>query len=186
MKNTVLLFVLPGILMLSSCDKINQKDDQCEANKWDQPREATFLFRSINWHDTFVVGLDDATEACFRARIYKTYCNGNTSGDFSFEINYDIETLQQALESKSLSVFNGTQYIYKFEHDDDFVTITGELEVNELGEETVYYPVSIICKGEQINALYGPLSQDGMPWFFDGTFEGSANDNLELIVSMQF
>jgi len=49
------------------------------------------------------------------------------------------------------------QYIYKFEHDDDSVTVTLEFSFQEFGFETKYHTSVYTITGRQVRAIIDPF-----------------------------
>lgn len=162
MKMCIVLNALTLVCLVSSCSVVDEATGVC-ADKWEQAQEYRFVVFDCQWYDAFWADIKNTVTAGFKGQIQKTYCNGTTSGLYTFEQSYLSSTLSSPSLHPSgypysvLPINQGMQYIYKFEHDDDSVTITLEFSFQEFGFETKYYTSVYTITGRQVRAIVDPF-----------------------------
>ena len=130
----VLIFLIMPMAFTFSCATGSSDDkDECEDTAWETTTEYTYGI--YLWIDSSLEYLKDgsairnAQSIDIAGTIYKTYCGGKTSGEFSFSGAYtdgNIE-LETPLAVPSL-------YTYKIDNDNDVLTVDYDVTiVSEVG-----------------------------------------------------
>lgn len=144
-------------LFLVACDKDSEDEsDECRVNKWESPDYPIITVGSLDWTSTYYVNPENSNYLNFKFRIYKTYYNGDISGNFYYEKHFDRQALIDASDLNYLLVSNFMTYNYKIENDKDKITIEAEMELQEVGEDVAYYPLIKVITGEEIRTKYPP------------------------------
>jgi hypothetical protein len=171
-------------LLFVGCDKDSEDEsDECRVNKWESPDYPIITVGTLDWSSTYVVNPENSNYLNFRFRIYKTYCNGDVSGNFYYEKQFDRQALIDAADHNFLNVSNFVMYNYKIENDKDKITIEAEMELQEVGEDVAFYPLVMVITGEDIRTKYPPgiassLHEIAVPFEYTGD---SIHLNINLL-----
>ena len=129
----LLLLTIPMAFMFSCTSSSSDDKRECEKTAWEEPTEYTY--RLYLWLDASLEYLEDGSAVInaqsidITGTIHKTYCEGKTSGEFSFSESYAKGNIQmgEPLPVSSL-------YTYKIANDMDVLTVDYDITiVSEIG-----------------------------------------------------
>ena len=167
----LLVISILAMAMFYSCQKDDEEIEPCP-DKWSSVQTFNFVLPSVAWNTTYASKLDEMYFLKIEGRIYKQYCDGKISGNFSFGAEFTNEELKTILAAAWfqplwLPMEKIMIYQYDIEHDDDAVYIEAELSYQVFGDQPRFKQLNRVYKGVELRLI--GISSEIDKNFFDGT-----------------
>jgi hypothetical protein len=176
MKRISILILAFG-LFFTACEKDEESNSNpCNDTKWVSQEYPTIRTSSVKWVNTDVIDPLEMESATLRFRVFKTYCDGEVTGDFYSTQEFDRDDFMNTMPDNILEASDGMIYTYRIENDEDQITIQVEFEMTPVGLDPETYRFQRIITGNDLRTNY-PKDENGS-YILTEEFENSGGGML--------
>jgi hypothetical protein len=169
------LTALCSFFLLSSCETLTEKNDECEKTQWENYIDAPMVFyidvpQFYCDYPENIYFTDNSDKMICAGSVTKVYCDGSIGGKFDFNTTfYPAGMDKNDLDKQRV----GLLYQFKFQNDKDHVVFSGRLKA--------FFPGDVIYESDEFTKkiynenlkldidnyryYYHVLIPDQTPWF---------------------
>lgn len=145
MNQRIKLLQILSILILfslSACELLSENNDDCDDTKMGTTEEPSFKLITYLKLDARI-SVHSPEKIVLSGKIYKVYCSGKESGNYSYNPTYIIDNTTN-IDNEGFSVTIPAIYTYKFDNTQDKVVVMFSAQVH--GKDGTVFESSAIVE----------------------------------------